>query len=548
MPLASEHLALLVLAFDRARRAGVQRLLPSVGEVGDLVFHRHGHEVTPSPRAPRFGTSPASAFRAAGVLEPPRSELRNGSGPSMDGGCRFTTRDMSESDAPMEPSAPAADRTDAGQARSDDSRRATTTGCSSRSGTDSDASCSATAIGSSSSPASSSRSPDTSPSCWSRSSGRCRSAASSTARSWCPTAAITDSTSMRSCSGSIPPSRGSTASPQRPPRSSSRSISSRSGTGPRSTTRCSPDVRCSSTRSLENERVRLTPASTDRARAEEWFDAFEGAGLDGVIAKPVAGTYAAGKRALIKVKHVRTADCAVPGYRIHKDGNGVGSLLLGLYDADGEMRSVGVAASFSVKRRAELLDELSPRTGPDALVDHPWIDWATWQEEQQAARTANEAAGTPTPPSAGSRWNAGKDLSFVPIAHGARRRGHVRPARRWPVPTRCRIRPVAARPFARIVSLRPARRGRTGAVLHAVLTTSRRADCAGRSGSERGGSALGGGRFGRVHLDEARRRQRDRSGRRGAVEIEHRVGLLGTADDAARRVRLDLDGPVAGAR
>ena len=168
----------------------------------------------------------------------------------------------------------------------------------------------------------------------------------------------------------------------------------------------------------ENERVRLTPASTDRARAEEWFDTFEGAGLDGVIAKPIAGTYAAGKRALIKVKHVRTADCAVPGYRIHKDGNGVGSLLLGLFDADGEMRSVGVAASFSVKRRAELLDELSPRTGPDALVDHPWIDWATWQEEQQAARTANEAAGTPTPPSAGSRWNAGKDLSFVPIAMG----------------------------------------------------------------------------------------------------------------------------------
>ncbi len=168
----------------------------------------------------------------------------------------------------------------------------------------------------------------------------------------------------------------------------------------------------------QNERVRLTPASTDRARAEEWFDAFEGAGLDGVIAKPVDGTYEPGKRALIKVKHARTADCAVPGYRIHKDGNGVGSLLLGLYTADGEMRSVGVAASFSVNRRAELLEELEPRTGPDALVDHPWIDWATWQEEQLAARAANEAAGKPTPPSAGSRWNAGKDLSFVPIRMG----------------------------------------------------------------------------------------------------------------------------------
>jgi ATP-dependent DNA ligase len=165
-------------------------------------------------------------------------------------------------------------------------------------------------------------------------------------------------------------------------------------------------------------RVRLTPASTDRDQAQEWFDAFEGAGLDGVIAKPLVGTYEPGKRALIKVKHVRTADCAVPGYRVHKDGNGVGSLLLGLFTADGEMRSVGVAASFSVQRRAELLEELAPRTGPDALVDHPWVDWATWQEEHLATRAANEAAGKPTPPSAGSRWNAGKDLSFVPIRMG----------------------------------------------------------------------------------------------------------------------------------
>lgn len=169
---------------------------------------------------------------------------------------------------------------------------------------------------------------------------------------------------------------------------------------------------------VPNERVRCTPASTDRARAEEWFEAFEGAGLDGVIAKPLTGTYETGRRSLIKVKHVRTADCAVPGYRIHKDGNGVGSLLLGLYTADGEMRSVGVAASFSVTRRSELLEELAPRTGPDALVDHPWVDWATWQEEHLAARGANEATGKPTPPSAGSRWNAGKDLSFVPIRMG----------------------------------------------------------------------------------------------------------------------------------
>ena len=137
-----------------------------------------------------------------------------------------------------------------------------------------------------------------------------------------------------------------------------------------------------------------------------------------MVAKPLAGTYDPGKRSLVKVKHVRTADCAVPGYRVHKDGNGVGSLLLGLYTADGDLRSVGVAASFSVARRAELLEELAPRTGPDALIDHPWIDWATWQEEQHATRAANDAAGKPTPPTAGSRWNAGKDLSFVPIRMG----------------------------------------------------------------------------------------------------------------------------------
>ncbi len=158
-----------------------------------------------------------------------------------------------------------------------------------------------------------------------------------------------------------------------------------------------------------NERVRVTPASTDRAQADEWFSQFEGAGLDGIIAKPSDGVYAPGKRSLIKVKHTRTADCAVPGYRVHKDGNGVGSLLLGLYTDDGDVKSVGVAASFSVKRRAELLKELAPRVGDDALIDHPWVDWARWQEEH---------ADAATPPSGGSRWNAGKDLSFVPIRMG----------------------------------------------------------------------------------------------------------------------------------
>lgn len=155
-----------------------------------------------------------------------------------------------------------------------------------------------------------------------------------------------------------------------------------------------------------NDVVHLTPASTERAVAAEWFGRFEGAGLDGIVAKPADGVYEPGKRALIKVKHERTADCAVPGYRIHKDGNGVGSLLLGLYDDEGDLHSVGVAAAFSVKRRAELLAELEPRTH-DALEDHPWRRWAEHRPTDEVAT-----------PSSGSRWNAGKDLSFVPIRMG----------------------------------------------------------------------------------------------------------------------------------
>ena len=157
---------------------------------------------------------------------------------------------------------------------------------------------------------------------------------------------------------------------------------------------------------VENDVVRVTPATTDRAVAEDWFHRFEGAGLDGIVAKPLSGTYEPGKRSLVKVKHQRTADCAVAGYRVHKDGNGVGSLLLGLFDADGELHSVGVAASFSAARRAELLAELEPRTH-DALDGHPWRQWAEWD---------GDAAGAAT--SGGSRWNAGKDLSFVPIRMG----------------------------------------------------------------------------------------------------------------------------------
>ncbi len=145
------------------------------------------------------------------------------------------------------------------------------------------------------------------------------------------------------------------------------------------------------------------PSTTDHATAARWFVEFEGAGLDGVIAKRLADPYTPDKRTLIKVKHQRTADCAIAGYRIHKDGNGIGSLLLGLFDDDGRLHHVGVVASFSVKRRAELLAEMQPYT-VDALEGHPWRDWA---EMMQSSETRM--------PGGGSRWNAGKDLSWVPV-------------------------------------------------------------------------------------------------------------------------------------
>ena len=153
--------------------------------------------------------------------------------------------------------------------------------------------------------------------------------------------------------------------------------------------------------------VHLTPATTDRDIAEHWFTRFEGAGLDGIMAKPLDGTYQPDKRALIKVKHERTAECAVAGFRIHKDGEGVGSLLLGLYgdDAGGEPRlhHVGVCAAFTATFRRELLDEMGPLT-VDALEGHPWREWAEAQAHSEQRM-----------PGGFSRWNVNKDLSFVPV-------------------------------------------------------------------------------------------------------------------------------------
>src|SRR5206468_17566 len=149
--------------------------------------------------------------------------------------------------------------------------------------------------------------------------------------------------------------------------------------------------------------VHLSPATRDRALAEDWFRRFEGAGLDGVMAKRLDGTYRAGERTMIKVKHARTADCVVAGFRWHKNGAGtmVGSLLLGLYDDDGTLHHVGVTSSFTAARRRELVNELAPlREG--AAENHPWREWAEWAGDQRM-------------PGAGSRWNRGKDLSWEPL-------------------------------------------------------------------------------------------------------------------------------------
>jgi ATP-dependent DNA ligase len=153
--------------------------------------------------------------------------------------------------------------------------------------------------------------------------------------------------------------------------------------------------------------VYLCPSTSDPAVAREWFTRFEGAGLDGVIGKRLGDPYTPDKRTLVKVKHRRTADCVIAGYRVHKDGMGVGSLLLGLHDDEGRLHHVGVAASFTAKRRAELLVELEPLTH-EALEAHPWREWA----EMAAAESAESGQRMP---GGGSRWNAGKDHSWVPL-------------------------------------------------------------------------------------------------------------------------------------
>jgi ATP-dependent DNA ligase len=152
--------------------------------------------------------------------------------------------------------------------------------------------------------------------------------------------------------------------------------------------------------------VYVTAITRDAGTAERWFETFEGAGLDGVVAKAGDLPYGPDQRLMTKIKHVRTADCVVAGFRWHKSGPIVGSLLLGLYNDVGDLQHIGVAASFPMARRAELVEELAPYRA-NALDGHPWRDWANAQ--------VSEDGGEHRMPGAVSRWNAKKDLSWVPL-------------------------------------------------------------------------------------------------------------------------------------
>jgi ATP-dependent DNA ligase len=153
--------------------------------------------------------------------------------------------------------------------------------------------------------------------------------------------------------------------------------------------------------------LHLTRTTTDPEEAAAWFEQFEGAGLDGVVAKPLGAPYQPNARTMLKIKHERTADVVVAGYRLHKTSTPerplLGSLLLGLYDDQGRLQHIGVSASFTARRRAELIEELAPLAVTD-LSDHPWGAWNDW-----AIANPDRVPGTQ------SRWSAGKDLSFVPL-------------------------------------------------------------------------------------------------------------------------------------
>jgi ATP-dependent DNA ligase len=151
--------------------------------------------------------------------------------------------------------------------------------------------------------------------------------------------------------------------------------------------------------------LHLTPATADPVVAADWFDRFEGAGFDGVIAKPTERAYEENKRSQWKVKHLRTADMVVAGYRMHKDNEGVGSLLLGLGDSDGRLHHVGVCSAFAAARRAELVGELAPFVAGGA-VDHPWNSWG---DAESHAESDQRMPGAP------SRWSGQRSHDWVPL-------------------------------------------------------------------------------------------------------------------------------------
>jgi len=152
--------------------------------------------------------------------------------------------------------------------------------------------------------------------------------------------------------------------------------------------------------------IHITPATRDATIARDWFQRFEGAGLDGVMAKPRIGTYQPNKRTMLKVKHERDCDCVVAGFRWHKDAENeaIGSLLLGLYDASGALQHVGVCASFTQAKRRELVKFLEPYR-LNALANHPWRSWAEYMDNAENQRM----------PGGQSRWSQGKDLSWQPL-------------------------------------------------------------------------------------------------------------------------------------
>ncbi|HEY1959538.1 MAG TPA: ATP-dependent DNA ligase [Polyangiaceae bacterium] len=152
--------------------------------------------------------------------------------------------------------------------------------------------------------------------------------------------------------------------------------------------------------------IYLTPATRDRALATDWFNRFEGAGLDGVVAKDENLVYSPGKRTMLKIKHERTCDCVLAGFRWYKGSKeeAIGSFLLGLYDDSGDLQHVGICSSFKTERRKELVAELAPLR-ENALANHPWADWKEHDDAQAAQRK----------PGMKSRWNANKDLSWEPL-------------------------------------------------------------------------------------------------------------------------------------